>query len=653
MKFVYILEDEARFQKELTEALFQVDPKIQIRIFSKLEDFASWIKLMMQEGPLAIAKGGTAPSWVQQEPVTEGEHQLALIVSKIEFLGAKQLSLLKKTQKLFIEKGICTAEDPTSIVLSVFDDPAFEIRKIEDRILSNIIFKPFDRLILEQHLTFAVDGRHPPSKYSIQNQKTTAVIEMLKDVPIEQMTETGFVTNSNRPIEPGSVAKYYGPVFKTDRHKSLIGVCEQCDVHPTKTGEYQVYMRLFAADAAQISAIRKEVRSPQATPSNYKLKTGKADKNLKFIIVDPDEVGSSGLSGTITRKFKNADIVEYVSLEEFMMDLDPKESLESIKKQPPIFERGQEAVFEFEPSGKLLLQIRDAAGKDQGQAFGKTAKEIMNADEFIWKSLQDEGRVRWKKIFHGGLAKEDSTLFMLIIGSYRYLISVQKVALSEDKSRVLVSCAAASKDEWLQYLRAHSKLSSHFDAVLLSHRFLGEKPGEIWTFLKTSIEKQLKISPKGYLITTREYSDEEERVLASSFEDIFFRPVDRNYFALKILHKFPGLIQKENDIFTRIIEHKGVLKVANPVTVKEMSEAGFIMEYYRAMSIGSFREMVLWQPYEIGAPELLANCNYTEEVQGSKGVFLNHFVFFGMTDHFLKNIRIWLRNNYVLAKEKG
>ena len=77
------------------------------------------------------------------------------------------ISLLKKTKDLFVERKICTVEDPTAFVLTVFDDPGFKIKQLENRILNNVIFKPFDRLILIQHLTNAIDGRHPPSKYTI------------------------------------------------------------------------------------------------------------------------------------------------------------------------------------------------------------------------------------------------------------------------------------------------------------------------------------------------------------------------------------------------------------------------------------------------------------------------------------------------------
>ena len=54
MKFVYVLEDDPKFQQELVEAIAVTDPKIQVRIFPKLETFAAWMKTMMTTGPAAI-----------------------------------------------------------------------------------------------------------------------------------------------------------------------------------------------------------------------------------------------------------------------------------------------------------------------------------------------------------------------------------------------------------------------------------------------------------------------------------------------------------------------------------------------------------------------------------------------------------------------
>ncbi len=70
------------------------------------------------------------------------------------------------------------------------------------------------------------------------------------------------------------------------------------------------------------------------------------------------------------------------------------------------------------------------------------------------------------------------------------------------------------------------------------------------------------------------------------------------------------------------------------------------------MSVGAFREFVLWRPEEVDTPEIIGTVNFTEKEKNAD-YHLNHFVFFGMKDYFLKHIRLWLREAYIKTKEKG
>jgi hypothetical protein len=140
MRFVYLLEDDAKFQQEIVSAIVEIDPKIQIRVFTTLESFSKWIKDVMVHGPTHVVLGGVPPDGVAVPTIDPAEaHQLVCIISKIEYTGKKQLPLLKKTRDFLVKKGVCTAEDPTAFVLTAFDDPGFKIKDLEDRILNNVI----------------------------------------------------------------------------------------------------------------------------------------------------------------------------------------------------------------------------------------------------------------------------------------------------------------------------------------------------------------------------------------------------------------------------------------------------------------------------------------------------------------------------------
>jgi hypothetical protein len=110
--------------------------------------------------------------------------------------------------------------------------------------------------------------------------------------------------------------------------------------------------------------------------------------------------------------------------------------------------------------------------------------------------------------------------------------------------------------------------------------------------------------------------------------------------------------------FTWTVNHfskvKTEIQSAQQIQIDEITEAGLVFKYHRPLEIGSFRRFYLWTPNEVELRDYHANCNYYEEVKDGKNTFYNHhFVFFAMKDYYLKNIRLWVRENYIQSKSKG
>ncbi|WP_413291373.1 hypothetical protein [Bdellovibrio sp. HCB337] len=550
MKYIYILENEKKFRDEMIEAIRKIDSQLMVRYFESLEEFAKWIKLLMSEGTESLPKGGTAPDG-QDESSGAGPHQLLLVISKNEFLGAKNMSLLRKTRDLFIKQGVCTKEDPTSLVLSGFESPDFDIKLVEDRIINNVIYKPFDKLILQQHLTFAIGGRHPASQYSVHNMKTTTTIEMLKGVEIEAISDIGFISISNRPLAPGVLAKYYSPVFNSLKQRSMMALCLRCDPHPTRPDHFRCAFTYLAADSFQISNIRKEVRKKDlpAFPFEWLEKSPAAASDSLGVVAKPivdialiskEEEVISSFKDQLENKFHNAKVHHFASLQEFMYAVDPelakKDKKENVYDKLPVVPRTLHAIF---------------------------------ADE----SLFEEGfKERWQNIME----------------------TVQKKLQAPASNR-----------------------SGKTDVYALS-----KKP----------------------------FSDTEERAIGALVKDIFFLPLDGLYLTKK-LTLFMPLLSPQEELSLPTVTYSHGAKAATPIEISEFSEAGLVMKYYRPISTGAFREFVLWLPHELDLPEFLATCNYNEQSKSDKEVYYNHFVFFGMTDHFLKHIRRWILQNHVQSKE--
>lgn len=514
-RVVLLLEDELRFQKEIEAAITEFDPQIKLQIFSSIGEFTKWLELLVKSGPAAVDIGPGTPN------------QLALLISKFEFLGPQRLELLRKTREYFVMKGLCTKEDPTAFVLTGFHDPNFSLKELEDRILNNVIFKPFDKLILSQHLIFAIDGRHPPSKKTIVSQKSDAIIEMLKEIKILDVSEIGFTTNSYREVAPGAVSKYYAEFAATKKVKSFMGVVDKCEADPKKQGEFLLTCRFFGRDPEQISSIRRFL-SGNKSKKSVRVGKGTGGTTIKCLVIGEED--RKDVVATLQARFQNLTVYEMDGLKDLYTFIDPK---------------------------------------------------------------------------------------------------------TEDQK--------AQVQQW--------NLPEKFDFIFM---VIKERPTEIKFYTDTyeQLGKKFDPIPKVYLVLSHDLNDAEEKQLANHFFEAIHSPIDRTLIVRHVASSFPDLRAKGDPIEIAEVTLNQVIKAASPIETTEMSEAGFVMKYYRGISPGSYREVVLWQPYELENTDLLATCNFTQE-SGTKGTFENHFVFFGPNDEQLKQIRIWIRDRYVDSKQKG
>lgn len=654
MKFVYVLEDDPKFQQEIVEAIAITDPKIQVRLFPQLDAFAAWMKFMMTTGPAAIAQGGIVPSFAPQEPLAEGEaHQLVLVISKIEFLGVEQLGLLRKTRDLFIQRQICTKEDPTGFVLTAFDDPSFKITELEDRILNNVIFKPFDRLILAQDLTFAIDGRHPPSKNTIANQKTTAIVEMLKDVELEAISDIGIITKSYREIPVGAISKYYGKQFLSDRQRSLFAICQSCMKHPEFPDAFRAHFTYFSADQTQISSFRKKTHDKNAKVISSQwdhLACAQSVSEPQILLMDDEEIGPSGLQGHLEKTFRGLQLISIESVSALIGDIDPAQALQQKDANLKTLGGAASLTLHFDTSGSTYLGF-ESDKADLTTFFGTAANDLKNKSNWFHQAVIMSHRERLRKyVSTGTMNLSEDNYLSLNVGENSFMVSVK--AISKEGGKFNITLGEPSKDEQIKWMQKDSRIQKPVHLIIASHRFFGEGAAERWKFVKEALKKKFNVDPQIIMTSKKDFTDAEERLFGTFTHDILFKPLDRIYFGHRLKALFPKLVEKGMDkIIPKTVPATEIIKAVNPVTVSEISEAGFVMQYYRSITVGSFREMILWQPYEIGAPEFLATCNYVEENQGQKGTFNCHFVFFGITDNLLKRIRIWIRDNYVLSKE--
>ncbi len=669
MKFVYILEKEIRFVEEILESLQKIDPKLEARIFKDLDSFAKWIQLLAKEGVPAISKGGIKPidfgglrADLLGSPLPEGAEapkstepdQLVLLISDNDILGSQHLALLRKTQALFVQKGLCTKEDPTAIVISAFDNPGFDIEMVEDRIINNVIFKPFEKMILLQHLIFAISGRHPPSNNTLHNMKTSAIIEMLKDVEVEAYSDIGFITLSSRPLPVGAVSKYYSDVFKSGKTRNAFARCARCEQHPTLPDVYRSAFTFFGVEPEQLIDFRKNAKGKNEEEFDFKWRAEQSISSVRIVVIDPDEFGAAPLAGSLERSFSNVKIVAYKSMSEFLVDLDPALQVPAVKA-PPAFPGGVKMKFQFDATSKKLIKTIPEITAAQTM-LGFFASELVKLDFFQWMLGQERNKLL--EMIKGALNPLDDKILTLKNKDQDYFIRLESQQVLKDGNLNLVELTfeemtEAERQKWQV---AQSRMPEKVDGILVFEQFLREDDLTQWNLILERLKKRVKgadqatYKPEMIVLAKHRKSDTSLRALGKFFSNIFYKPVERSYFVKMMYLQFPAL-NPTNPIEVKQFIKKEKFEVGNPIQVTEMSEAGLVMNYYRAITVGSFRRFILWFPMEIGQPVMLATCNFNKENEAEKGLFENHFVFFGMQDVFLQHVRVWVRENYVLSKQ--
>ncbi|WII71589.1 hypothetical protein QJS83_14055 [Bdellovibrio sp. 22V] len=528
MKFIYVLEDDERIQKDLFETLKSIDPKLHIRFFLNLAQFHEWLKVAVHEGPKALAPGGQKYKDDTSEDIEPAStHELRLVVAKNEFLGVQNIGLIKRAQEFFLRKKMCSPQEPTALVLTAFDSPDFDIGLAEERIINNVIFKPFDKLILKQHLEYALTGHHPVNTSTVAAMKIHSTIEMLKEVSLNSISEIGFTTLNNHEIKLGAMTKYYSDSFKSGNKRSIFAYCNSCKELSPK--EFLCEFYFFGADNDQISQIRRTILQDK----NHEAKDVQNTHGnpLKVLILDEDMPLNVEMKGFLSEKFSNVEVFSYSHYGQLLSDLADKDTPN--KQELP-------AQFDLVFSNYQIFEI--------------------------------EKQRRWEQI--------------------------------------------------CEYLKERAK--------------------------KHTTEYR---QPELFIVSRKKIPIDEIKNLSLWIKEIFFTPLDKGYIFKKTLSQYSSLVNKA-PASVASINDKSTLKVANPVEITQISEAGLVLKYYRAISTGAFREFVLWRPEEVDTPEIIGTVNFTEKDKGAD-YFLNHFVFFGMKDMYLKHIRLWLREAYIKAKEKG
>lgn len=295
---VLVLEKDPRFRQDIEEALREVAPELKVLAFSQAAEFFKWTS----REPRTLTAGATSET-----------EKVVMVVGAKDLLGANERVQFRNVPQQLRSTGRADPQGPLPLILTAHGGAEFHLAEVLDGAWENVLLKPFDKDILRQHLRIALSGQQPPSEFTVYNLKTNAQIEILKPVPVESISELGFVTRSDRDVPLGRAAKYYGHIFEWQNRRSITAVTWSCQTHPRQATMKQVRLDFFGVPKEQLLDIRGRLPKSAVNQAAEWIPPRHGTSADILVVGDPSPPGAE-LSGAIERFFPTAKVVAVSSL---------------------------------------------------------------------------------------------------------------------------------------------------------------------------------------------------------------------------------------------------------------------------------------------------------------------------------------------------
>jgi len=661
MKFAIIIDDDPRSSKELEQALIDLKKDVQIEKFQDIREFVGWIRPKIQKMREDKLKASEADGEKKPKEKAEPDRILLLVIG-IDRMGSRFVRLINKARQFLINNNFADEETPPNFILTAYEHENLKVKACRNQYVNNIIFKPFDKPVLNQNLNLALTPGPPPSSSELYVQQAEATIEMLKDVQMEFLSEYGFTSRSDVEIKPGQIAKYHGPLFNAGNRIGMYARCFRTFKHTKYPNEYLSEFTFAGATTAQLSTIRKLLKAANKRDLifPYSKKGGAATNtsDVNVLIVNPQTAEADDLKQLIERNLKNIKVSHYQDYTSFLIDLDPMLDPQNQGKNsgPKLYN----TKISLTLNKKTLQLIKLDPQPEKEQFFlGYTAAELQK--ENIFKNMINSQSL---PEFQQALKNNEPQVIKIISKNKESTYAEITQKAHNSPTEQLLEIRELTPEERARYLQKNRKFKGTVDAIFIDEAFLNENIPERISKIMETLKNGNLLAPTGYtpiFITANDLKGTgSNSYLYPEIFDVFYRPFDRASISAKLALAMPQLDSNELLKMISMKRHQIEIKVSKEVKIESISEANLVMQYSRKIPVGEFRAfyMPMQQKKDdnttgVQIEEILARCHFTAEPESKDAGNKLYFVFFGMNDHYLKHIRKWILDYYVTKKSKS
>jgi hypothetical protein len=178
-----------------------------------------------------------------------------LVKDPVEWI-TKMRAVLAEKKLLVGASGLSTR-----FLLTGFENPKFDNRKYRTEWIQDYVFKPFDWPIICQKIGLALSEQQEPPNNMLFNMKVNKLIDLAKDVHIEEISEFGWVGWNPVPLKSGTCVSFFSPHTTLGRaDESIVGQVYKCERHPARPELYRIWYSFIGLKNSQVAALRNQSR---------------------------------------------------------------------------------------------------------------------------------------------------------------------------------------------------------------------------------------------------------------------------------------------------------------------------------------------------------------------------------------------------------
>ena len=290
MSRILLIDNEAKSTDEIKKILLSLDPECAIEIFDSLENFEN------------EANKSEEPDFFNFNLIVL-EYQLAKF-------NEWEAELTKLRSKVSADAVIC---------FTTYDGPTVNRKNILNLAVFNLLYKPYDPLILKESLNMALktseNSREEIKPIELKPQASTAYVGLLKEADMLSICDLGFVTQNDTAIPLNTFSKYYSRLFSHEKKQSVWAQCIQSEPAPDMPGTFISKFHFVGIESPVLMKLRKyllENKTQKIKKSIWSFADSKNQRALNIAVIDAIE-SPSNLKTDIEEHFKNVtvDILAY------------------------------------------------------------------------------------------------------------------------------------------------------------------------------------------------------------------------------------------------------------------------------------------------------------------------------------------------------